>query len=212
MARSVAIDFLISGATSANGRIFSGSILTTWMSVTPKRPCTGALVSPSLSAKAASATAWSMMPLLVSVPRSMSLSVRPRSLAMSAKLVPLAMRSASALAASDAGEHDLLELALLGRAEAVAVLLVGALDVVVGDLDPARLLARDQRQHLDLAIFRRAEEDLALRRNTWRAPPGSGRGCRRPGHGRAAHSRPSAARSDSGRSPRWRPSAPAARP
>ena len=46
---------LSSGATSSNGRTCSGSILRTCTSAVPKRPCTGALTSPSLSAKAASA-------------------------------------------------------------------------------------------------------------------------------------------------------------
>jgi hypothetical protein len=57
-----------------------------------------------LSAKAASATALSIMPALVTVPRSMSFSVLPSSLAISTKLVPAAMRSAAAFAASALGK------------------------------------------------------------------------------------------------------------
>ena len=59
-------------------------------------------------------------------------------------------------------EDDLLKGAALGREVARAALLVGALDVFVGNLRPRRLLAGQQRQNDDLAILRRAEQRFAL--------------------------------------------------
>ena len=59
-------------------------------------------------------------------------------------------------------KDDLLDMSSLWRDVTGAPILVGALEVVVRNLDPAGLLARDQRHHDQLAEFRRAEEDLAL--------------------------------------------------
>ena len=81
----------------------SGSILTTRTRTLPNRPWTGGLTAPSASEKAASATAGSRMPARVTVPRSMSAGFRPRSMAMSSKLVPAAILSAAALASSAVG-------------------------------------------------------------------------------------------------------------
>ena len=102
--RAAASSCLSSPATCSRGRTCSGSILRTCTSTVPNRPCTGALTSPSLSAKAASAAARSITAALGTVPRSMSFSLLPSSLAISVKLVPFAMRSAAALAASALGK------------------------------------------------------------------------------------------------------------
>src|SRR5215467_8808069 len=59
---------------------------------------------PSLRAKAASAAARSITAALGTVPRSMSFSLLPSSLAISAKVAPFATRSAAALAASALGK------------------------------------------------------------------------------------------------------------
>ena len=61
-----------------------------------------------------------------------------------------------------AGKIDLQNVAALRSDIARAAFLVGALEVGVGDFDPLRLLARDQRYDHHFAVFRSAEHDLAL--------------------------------------------------
>ena len=60
------------------------------------------------------------------------------------------------------GKIDLQDVAPLGRDIARAPLLIGALEIRIGDFDPTGLLARDQRNDHELAVFGRAKEALAL--------------------------------------------------
>src|SRR5262249_3410150 len=60
------------------------------------------------------------------------------------------------------GKIDLLDVAALGRRIADTSLLIDALDVRFGDLDPARLLARNEGYHHQLAVLGRAEQVLAF--------------------------------------------------
>ena len=112
----------------------------------PNRPCTGALTSPSLSEKAASATAGSMIVDFGTVPRSMSCSFSPRSAASAANVVPLLMRVAGGLRLRHGRKHDLLDVAPLRRDVAAAVAVESLLHVVVGDLDGLGELGRRHRR------------------------------------------------------------------
>ena len=59
-------------------------------------------------------------------------------------------------------EHDLVHVAFLRRAVVALVQLVIGFGVGIGDGDPARLFGRRQRHEGDLAIFRGAEQCLAV--------------------------------------------------
>ena len=107
---SVASSRLSSAETSSNGRVRAGSIASTLTMAMPKRPSIGALISPDFRAKAASPTARSTTAVLVTVPRSMSVSLSPRSAASASKLVPPASFSDAALASSMFGNTICLSL------------------------------------------------------------------------------------------------------
>ena len=128
----------------------------------PKRPLIGWLTSPDLSEKAASATAGSMMSAFVTMPRSVSLSLRPRSLARSAKDCALGDALARGRGFLRVLKHDLAHFALFRRAVLAFVLLVILLGVGIGDRVRLGDVGRRQRQQRDLAVFRRAEQNLAL--------------------------------------------------
>ena len=59
-------------------------------------------------------------------------------------------------------KHDLLDVALLRRDEARMLLVIGLLDVVVGNLHPLRQRRGRHRDGVDLAVFRRPEQDFTL--------------------------------------------------
>ena len=139
-----------------------GSILPILTSATPKRPCTGWLTSPDGSENAASAIAGSMIADFAIRPRSTSERLRLRSLARSSNDVPDVDAAARSLRFAFVGKHDLRDLALLGRAELVAVLLEDLLRVLVGDLGPFADLFRRDHDKGDLAIFGRAELGLVV--------------------------------------------------
>ena len=83
-------------------------------------------------------------------------------MAISSKLAPLAMLLARGRGLFRLREDDLVQLALLRRADSDLVLLVIGLGVGVGDRVRLGKLGRRQREHRDLAVFRRAEQELAL--------------------------------------------------
>ena len=139
-----------------------GSILSTVRSTTPNCACTGALTSPSLSAKATSATAGSTIAGFDTSPRSMSVSLSPRSVAMAPKLVPDLMRSAAACASAIVGNTICSICRRSGVVKLDRPLVIGLFDVVVGNLHPLRQRRRRHRDGIDLAVVRGAEQDFAL--------------------------------------------------
>ena len=189
LARSSAMSLWMKGATTASGFMTSGSILSTVTSTAPNCPFTGALTSPSLSEKAASATAGSMIADFATVPRSMSGFFQSALGGERGKARPRLDALAGGLRVRHVGKDDLFDVAALRRGVGLHIFIVGLFHVRVGDLDRFRQVRRRHRQGGDLAVFGRAEHDFAVVEIFAQLFGGGLRQCRRPAPGRASDSR-----------------------
>ena len=156
---------LTSSATSANGFTVEGVMPLTRTITGPNWLFSTPLTPPCGSANTASASALSSMASLVVSPRSVSSALRPRVLDQVVEArAGLDLRLGRA-GVGLVGEQDLLQVALLGRAEPRILagdLLVGGLGVGVADLGRIGDRVRLERQDVDRAIFGRAVARLAI--------------------------------------------------